>query len=252
MSKGGLSHHPNGREPRNPPIHRAAVHPQPSPSKTTSPWPSGVVAVDLEALGIVDDEMCDWKGEAIKGRLRASLLEPGGVLLRECDDDQFIRREGAKRVLDRLHRVGITDPRLNVIGRCRLRKLVGPPGCLGTRVVLGVRQPVKPRDVGCWRNNKQLCILARVRTHRRAKSSRRDRGGGDHEQATRHRFSLSGSSTDRASDDSTLHPQPTAATTDNTPKDRSRCVFLTTHSADPAQGSCEGLCPESPWKSCRR
>jgi hypothetical protein len=139
--------------------------------------------------------MCDWKGEAIEGRLRASLLEPGGVLLGKCDDDQFIRREGAKRVLDRLDRVGITDPRLNVVGRCRLRKLVGPPGCLSSRVVLGVCQPVQPRDVGGWRDDEHLCILARVRADRRAQSGRRDGGGGDDEQPTRHGLSLSGSPT---------------------------------------------------------
>jgi hypothetical protein len=40
------------------------------------------------------------------------------VIVGECDDDQFIRREGAKRVLDRLHRVGVTDPRLNTTGAC--------------------------------------------------------------------------------------------------------------------------------------
>jgi hypothetical protein len=98
----------------------------------------------------------------------------------------------AKRVLDRFHRVGITDPGLNVVGRCALCKLVGPLGCVGAGVVLGVCQPVEPGDVGGWRDDEQLCILARVRTNRRAQSGRGDRGGGDDEQPTRHRFSVSG------------------------------------------------------------
>ena len=84
--------------------------------------------------------MCDWEGEAIEGGFRASFFKPGGVLVRECDDDELIRREGAKRILDRFHGVGITDPELNVVGRCRLRKLVGPLACLSARVVLRVNQ----------------------------------------------------------------------------------------------------------------
>jgi hypothetical protein len=154
---------------------------------------SGAVA-HIERL-VLDYEMCDWKGEAIEGGFRASLLEPGGVLLRKCDDDQFIRREGAKRVLDRLHRVGITDPGLNVVGRCRLRHLVGPLGRVSAGVVLGVCQPVEPGDVGGRRDDEQLCILSRVRTDRRAQSGRGDGGGCDDEQPTGHGFSLSGSST---------------------------------------------------------
>jgi hypothetical protein len=95
--------------------------------------------------------VCDWKGEAIEGGFRASSFKPGGVLVGECDDDQFIRREGAKRVFNRFHGVGITDPGLNVVGRCRLRELVGPLGCVGAGVVLGVCQPVEPGYVGGWR-----------------------------------------------------------------------------------------------------
>jgi hypothetical protein len=75
---------------------------------------------------------------AIEGGFRASFFEPGGVLVGECDDDEFVRWEGAKRVLDRFQRVGITDPGLNVVGRCRLCKLVGPLGCVSAGVVLGV------------------------------------------------------------------------------------------------------------------
>ncbi len=131
----------------------------------------------------------------MEGGFRASFLKPGGVLVWKCDDDQFIRREVAKRVLDRLHGVGISDPRFNVFGRCRLREFVGPPGCLSARVVLGVCQPVKPGDVGGWRDNEQLCILARVRPDRPAQSGRGDGGGGDDEQPTRHGFRLPGLST---------------------------------------------------------
>jgi hypothetical protein len=43
---------------------------------------------------VLDDEVRDWKVEAIEGGFRTSLLEPAGVLVSECDDDQFIRREG--------------------------------------------------------------------------------------------------------------------------------------------------------------
>jgi hypothetical protein len=141
---------------------------------------------------LLDDEVCDWKREAIEGGFRASFFKPAGVLVRECDNDEFICLEGAKRVLDRFHRVGITDSGLNVVGRCRLRKLVGTLGCVSAGVVLGVCQPVEPGDVGGWRDDEQLCILARVRTNRRAQSGRGDRGGGDDEQPTRHRFSVSG------------------------------------------------------------
>jgi len=42
-----------------------------------------------------NDEVCDGKGEALEGGFRASLFKPGCVLVRECDDDEFIRREGA-------------------------------------------------------------------------------------------------------------------------------------------------------------
>jgi hypothetical protein len=48
--------------------------------------------------------VCDWKREAIECGLRASSFKPGGVLVRECDDDQLVRRKGAKRVLDRFDR----------------------------------------------------------------------------------------------------------------------------------------------------
>ncbi len=135
---------------------------------------SAVVASATGAKGelkplVLDDEVCDWEGEAIEGGFRASFFKPGGVLVRECDDDEFIRREGAKRVLDRFHRVGITDPRFNVVGWCGLRKLVGPLGCVSAGVVLGVCQPVESGDAGGWR---------------------------DDEEPTRHGFSLSGSSTD--------------------------------------------------------
>jgi trehalose utilization protein len=51
--------------------------------------------------------VCDWKGEAIEGGLRASSFKPGGVLVWECDKDDVVRRERAKRVLDRFHRVGV-------------------------------------------------------------------------------------------------------------------------------------------------
>jgi hypothetical protein len=135
--------------------------------------------------------MCDWKGEALEGGFRASFFKPVGVLVRECDEDEFIRREGAQRVLDRFHRVGITDPRLDVVGRCRLRKLVGPFGCVSAGVVLGVCQPVEPGDVGGWHDDEHLCILARVRTDRPAQIGRGDGGSGDDEQPTRHGFSLS-------------------------------------------------------------
>jgi hypothetical protein len=141
---------------------------------------------------VLDDEVRDWKGEAIEGGFRASFLEPAGVLVSECDDDQLIRREGPKRILDRLHGVGITNPRLNVVARCRLRKLVGPLGCVGAGVVVGVCQPVETGDVGGWRDNEHLCVLARVRTDRRAQSRRGDGGGGDDEQPTRHGFRLPG------------------------------------------------------------
>lgn len=144
---------------------------------------------------VLDDEVGDWKGEAVEGGFRASFLKPGGILVRECDDDQFVRREGAKRVLDRLQRVGITDPGLNVVGRCRFRKLVGPTGSLSARVVVGVCQPVKTGDVGSWRDDEQLCVLARVCTDRPAQSGGRDGDGGDDEQPTRHGFRLPGSST---------------------------------------------------------
>jgi hypothetical protein len=51
-----------------------------------------------DPLLVLDDEVCDWKGEAIEGGFRASFFKPGGVLVRECDHDEFVRREGAKRV----------------------------------------------------------------------------------------------------------------------------------------------------------
>jgi hypothetical protein len=137
----------------------------------------GAVAC-IESL-VLDDEVRDWKGEAIEGGFGASLLEPTGVLVSECDDDQFIRREGPKRIL----------------ARCRLRKLVGPLDRVGAGVVVGVCQPVEPGDVGGWRDDERLCILARVRTDRRAQSSRGHGGRGDDEQPTRHGFRLPGSST---------------------------------------------------------
>jgi hypothetical protein len=145
---------------------------------------------------VLDDEVRDWEGEAVEGGFRASLFKPGGVLVRECDDDEFIRREGAKRVLDRFHRVGITNLGLNVVGRRRLRKLVGPLGCVSAGVVLGVCQPVESGDAGGWRDDEYLCILARVRTDRRAQIGRGDRSSGDDEEPTRHCFSLSGSLTE--------------------------------------------------------
>jgi hypothetical protein len=131
----------------------------------------------------------------MEGGFRASFLEPGGVLVWKCDNDQFVRREVAKRVLDRLQRVGITDPGLNVVGWRRLRKLVAALGCVSSGVVLGVCQPVEPGDVGSWRDDEQFCVLARVGTDRPPQSGRGDRGGGDDEQPTRHGFRLPGSST---------------------------------------------------------
>jgi hypothetical protein len=117
---------------------------------------------------VLDDEVCDWKREAIEGGFRASFLKPCGVLVGECDDDHFIRRESAKRVLDRFHRILITDPGLNVVGRCHVRKLVAPLGRVSAGVVFGVSQPVEPGDAGGWRDDEYLCILACVRTDRRA------------------------------------------------------------------------------------
>ncbi len=162
---------------------------------SVGPHPDRKCRLSGQAL-VLDDEVCDWKGEAIEGGFRTSFFKPGGVLVRECDDDQFIRREGAKRVLDRFHRVGIADPGLNVVGRCGLRKLVGPLGCVGAGVVLGVCQPIEPGDTGGWSDNEHLCILARVRTDSGAQIGRGDGGGGDDEEPTRHGFSLSGSPTD--------------------------------------------------------
>jgi len=97
-------------------------------------------------------------------------------------------RKRSKRVFDRFHRVGITDPGLNVVCRCRLGKLVGPLGCVSAGVVLGVGQPVEPGDAGGWHDDERLCILARVRTHRRAQIGRGDRGCGDDEKPARHGF----------------------------------------------------------------
>ena len=111
---------------------------------------------------VLDDEVCDWKGEAIEGGFRASFFKPAGVLVWKCHDDEFIRGEGAKRVLDRFHRVGIADAGLDVVGRRRLGKLVGPLGCVSAGVVLGVCQPVEPGDARGWRDDQQLCILACV------------------------------------------------------------------------------------------
>ena len=145
---------------------------------------------------LLEDEVCDWKGEAIEGGFRASFFKPAGVLVWKCDDDEFIRGEGAKRVLDRFHRVGIADAGLDVVGRRRLGKLVGPLGCVSAGVVLGVCQPVEPGDARGWRDDQQLCILACVPTNGRAQSGRGDGGGGHDEQPTRHRFSLSSSSSD--------------------------------------------------------
>jgi hypothetical protein len=127
---------------------------------------------------VLDDEVRDWKVEAIEGGFRTSLLEPAGVLVSECDDDQFIRREGPS-ASSIAFRVGITNPQLNVVARCRFRKLVGPLGCVGAGVVVGVCQPVEPGDVGGWRDDERLCILACVRADRRAQSGRGGGGGGD-------------------------------------------------------------------------
>jgi hypothetical protein len=142
--------------------------------------------------------VCNWKREAIECRLRASFFEPGGVLFRECDNDQLVCRKGAKRVLDRFDRVGVTDPGLNIVGRCRLGKLVGPLGCVSARIVLGVCQPVQPRDGGGRRDDEHLRILTRVRTNGRAQIGRGDGGRGDDQEAARHGLTLSGSSTDVA------------------------------------------------------
>src|SRR5512133_2493577 len=114
--------------------------------RLTIPYRAGEPSVWCPLLLVLDDEVRDWKGEAIEGGCRASLLEPAGFLVSECDDDQFIRREGPKRVLDRLHRVGTTNPRLNVVARCRLRKLVGPLGRIGAGVVVGVCHPLSWRS----------------------------------------------------------------------------------------------------------
>ena len=78
--------------------------------------------------------------------------------------------------------------RIHVVGRCGLRNLVRPLGGVSAGVVLGVCHPVEPGDVGGRRDDKQLCILARVRPDRRAQGGCRDGGGGDNEQATRHRL----------------------------------------------------------------
>ena len=85
--------------------------------------------------------MCDWKREAIESGFPASFFEPAGVLVRECDDDQFIGWEGAKRIRDRLHWVGVTDPGLNVVGRCRVCKPESYQGreWAGALADLGVR-----------------------------------------------------------------------------------------------------------------
>jgi hypothetical protein len=51
---------------------------------------------------------------------------------------------------------------------CGVRQLVGTLRCVAAGVVLVVRQPVEPGDVGGGRNDEHLCILARMRTTRPA------------------------------------------------------------------------------------
>jgi hypothetical protein len=43
----------------------------------------------IKAL-VLDDEVSDGKGAAIEGRFRASFLEPAGILVGKCDDDELV------------------------------------------------------------------------------------------------------------------------------------------------------------------
>src|SRR5665213_2148127 len=104
--------------------------------------------------------MANGEAESVLGYLPASRFQPGGVLVRAGDDQHLIGRKLPQRVFDRAHWIGITDLGLHIRGWGRLGGLVGESARVGASVVLGVRQPIEPRDARGGSDHPHLSVLA--------------------------------------------------------------------------------------------
>jgi hypothetical protein len=85
--------------------------------------------------------------EALSGFLAEVGLEPGCLFVRGCQDDDLVGREPAQCVFDCLQRIDVTAVSLDLLARQLLRGNPGPIGRVGARVILGVGQPIEPRDL---------------------------------------------------------------------------------------------------------
>jgi len=81
-------------------------------------------------------------------RLADARLEPSGIVVAPCDDDDPARVEEADLVLDRLQRIGVAGLGLDLRLRDRGREPLGPLSGFRPGVVLGVREPVEPLQAG--------------------------------------------------------------------------------------------------------
>ncbi len=139
---------------------------------------------------VLDEDVRDRDAKALLRLFARALLQPAGLLIRARHHQDLVGREGAKRVLDRLHRVGVADARLDIVGGRSLGGLLGDVGCLRASIVLRVGQPVEPRDVRRGRNHEHLGVVARAAAHEVAQHVVCDRTGDHDEQTTRHQLLL--------------------------------------------------------------
>jgi len=86
----------------------------------------------------VDDHVRDRNREALLGARHDALLQPVRAALGVCRDDDLVGAEGAERVVDRLHRVGVPDLAARVDPRVgeRVQAAVEPLLGMSARLVL--------------------------------------------------------------------------------------------------------------------
>jgi hypothetical protein len=112
-----------------------------------------------------DRDARDWKAEARLSCRAAALLQPAGLIVGMSDNQDLVSGERAQRIFDRFHRVGVAHASLDVLSGGGLCCLDGKRVGFGTGVVLGIGQPVEPRNLRCWCNHKHLGVIAGATAH---------------------------------------------------------------------------------------